>query len=181
MTCTVSDLVEVLLAIRGAQPVTFTARTDAGVLAKGRDKKPNPHPRPIWKTATVNGMVNFWYDRGVLRRLKAEGKALDAFQSGSSWHLPVVVDGRITPLCTGRKTGSRDFYLRVMCLSLVGDPVYHGADGRLLAAADVEPFLRDPSDYSNQGLDRPLVFKTYRLDGIQSLTIQGRNYLLARG
>lgn len=178
VTCSIDQLVQVLLAIRGAQPITFTARTDAGALAKDKLKNPNPHPRPVWKTATVNGMVNFLYDRGVLRRLKSEGKSVDAFRSGSSWHLPVVVDGRLTPLCTARTEGKRDYYLRVMCLGLIGDPTYHDADGRPVAEADIEPYLRDRTDYANQGLDQPLVFKTYRLAGIRSLTLQGQTYFL---
>lgn len=181
-TITIDELVKILIEVRGAQPVTFIARTDAGVRAKDKSGKPNPHPRPIWKTAAVNGIVNFFYDRGVLRRLQAEGKTLDAFRSGSSWHLPVMAGNRLTPLCTAiataRNPADRDYYLRVMCLTLIGEPEYHDADGRPLAAAAVEPFLRKPSDYANQGLDRPLVFKTFRLAGLQSITLQGQHYRL---
>lgn len=175
---TPDELVQVLLAIRGARPVTFTARTDAGTLAKDRQGNPNPHARPIWKTATVNGMVNFLYDRGVLKRLKAERKSLAAFRSGSSWHLPVLVDGKLTPLCTGRAEDGRVYYLRVMCLRLIGDPLYHDADGKPLAEPDVAPFLRPRTTYRNQGLAEPLVFKTYSLTSLLRLTIDGRTYQL---
>jgi hypothetical protein len=177
-TCSAEELVRILIDVSGATFVTFTARTDAGVLAKDRTKKPNPHPRPIWKTAVINGMVNFWYDRGVLKRLKAEGKALDAFRSGSSWHLPVMVGNRLTPLCTAKGEKNRDYYLRVMCLAPVGAPQYHDADGRPLTEQDVAPYLRAPTDYANQGLDAPLVFKTYHLSGIRSLTMKGLTYVL---
>lgn len=176
--CSIDELVRVLLATRGAQPITFTARTDAGVRAKDKDKNPNPYPRPIWKTATVNAMVNFWYDRGVYRRLKAEGKSPNAFRQGSSWHDPIMIGKRLTPLCQGKSEENRNFYLRVMCLSTVLGPDYHDAHGQPLTNTDVAPFLKPRNEYRNQGLGAPLVFKTYSLANVTCLTLQGQSYLV---
>lgn len=179
MLCSEHELIQLLLSVRGAQPITFTARTDAGVRAKDKNKVPNPHARPIWKIATVNAMVNFWYDRGVLRRLKAEGKSFDSFLRGSSWHLPVLVGNRLTPLCKAKNEKIRDMYLRVMYRSTIGDPAFHDAEGKLLKFEDVAPFLPPRSEYANQGLVCPLIFKTYHVSGIRSLTLKGLNYQIA--
>ena len=66
------ELVDFLLGIRGAKALAFRATTPVEV------KKGCPY-RDVWKTAVVNGMVNFWYDRGVYRRLATEGKSPDTF------------------------------------------------------------------------------------------------------
>ena len=58
---TYSALVEKLLALKGAEPITFTACTDSRCKAKE-----NPFPRPIMKTSRVNGLVNFHYDKSCV-------------------------------------------------------------------------------------------------------------------
>ena len=171
-----TELARVLLNLKGAQPITFTARTDADVRAKDKDKNPNPHPRPVWKTTTVNAMVNFWYEDGVLRRLQKEGKSADDFRRGTSWHEPVMIDGRLTPLCQAKSEQNRNLYLRCMFLATVNGPDYHDNNGQPLTPEAVAPFLKPRSDYSNQGLDAPLVFLTYSLAGILNLTAQGQEY-----
>lgn len=177
MDCSHSELVQVLLASQGAQPISFCARTDARALAKDRAKNPNPFTRPIWKIATVNAMVNFWYDRGVLRRLVKEGKSPSMFRRGTSWHEPVLAAGRLTPLCRGKNKDESILYLRVIYLATLAMS-FEDANRAALAPADVAPFLPSRSEYLNQGLDCPLRFKTYRIDGIRTLTLRGQTYRL---
>lgn len=179
-TCSIDELAHVLLDVCGAQPITFTSRTDAGAKAKDQHGNPNPFARPIWKTATVNAMVNFWFDRGVIRRLQKEKKSINSFHRGSSWHLPVKVGNRLTPLCRAKNPEIRDLYLRVMHLSTTSGPDFHDADGLPLQTPGVEPFLRSRSEYSNQGLDQPLVFKTYSLFSIVAITLQGCTFIMEK-
>lgn len=165
------ELIDLLLEIRGATFVTFTARTQA-------DAKKNPWGE-IWKTATVNGLLNFYYEEGVRRRLEKEGKDPEIFKQGGSWHEPVILNGYLTPLCRHKKEHDR-LYLRFMVVRRLGDPTYADPAGNPLDVADVAEFLRSKPAYQNQGLEDPLEFLVYGLDSIQTITIGGVNYELAQ-
>jgi len=175
MDCSQQELIQALLDARGAQPISFCARTDARALAKDQAKNPNPFSRPVWKIATISAMVNFWYDRGVLRRLKKEGKSPGQFRRGTSWHEPVLVAGRLTPLCRGKNQTDSILYLRVMYLA-TNAVAFEDANGVSIAASAIERFLPARSEYLNQGLDCALRFKTYRIDGIRWLTLKGQTF-----
>jgi hypothetical protein len=57
------------------------------------------------------------------------------------------------------------------------DTEYTRLDGTPIAKADIDPFLIK-SDYASQGLDDPLIFATYGLDGIRAMTMNGITYLV---
>jgi hypothetical protein len=164
------DILSVLGTVRGATPITFTAKTDARAKKTG-----NPFALPIRKTSRVNGMINFQYDAGVIRRLEKEGKPLTAFERGESWHeLVKDSEGRLTPFCRHKSTG--DLYVRFMLIRRLGEPEFEDGEGNPLTAEQAAPFLPKANEYTNQGLDNPLVFLVYKLDSIRSITVSGETF-----
>lgn len=175
MPTTRANLIRQLLALRGASVCTFTARTDARCRKRGC-----PLSLPVHKVWTCNGMLNFHYDAGVLRRLAKEGKSPDDFRRGTSWHEPIIIKGQLTALCKHKETAGTysrvRLYLRFMALNLIGDPTYEDATGQPLIAAVVKPWLPAPTTYANQGLDAPLIFRTIDLDNLTSITFAGATH-----
>lgn len=166
-----AEIVSVLAGCRGATILTFTARTDA------RLKKTGCPYAGVQKVATVNALVNFHYDAGVVRRLEKEGKPLDTFQKGTAWHLPILGDnGELTPFVQHPNTG--ELYLRVLCLRVI-EEAYIDESGKVLTRDEVAPWLPKEPEYKNQGLDAPLVVKTYKVSGIEVLTLDGNTYHVA--
>lgn len=167
----VGGLVDRLLSLKGATFITVTVRTDARCRKTG-----NPFGK-VFKTATVNGQVNFHYDAAVLRRLEKEGKGAEAFERGESWHVPYRHHdgGHLTPLAC-RKGEDTPAYLRIRHLATVGETVFTDAAGNVLDRAAVEPFLPPASTYANQGTDDPVRFLTYGLESIRTITLDGETF-----
>ncbi len=163
-----AELVAKLSDQRGATILTFTAKTDARLKKTG-----NPYGQ-VYKIARVNGLVNFHYDNGVLRRLEKEGKSPEDFRKGDSWHVAVLTDdGKLTPFSVHPKTG--EFYIRFLHVATL-QTIYVTEDGKELTADEVAPFLPKKSEYKNQGLEDPLVFLTYKLAGIQEIVLEGETF-----
>lgn len=166
------QFVDLLLNIRGATFITITTKTDTKAKKTG-----NPYGT-ILKTNTINGQVNFHYDKAVLTKLAKEGKNPDVFEQGNSWHQPYMPNGLLTPLAT-KKGETIPNYLRIRHLNTIGNTIYTTETGTQLTEEQVTPFLKTPSRYSNQGTDEPVRFLTYSLDSIITATINGQTYLIA--
>jgi hypothetical protein len=138
-------------------------------------KTGNPYAGNCRKISNVNGMVNFNYDEGVLRRLEKEGKSPDDFKQGTSWHTPFLIDGRLTPICKHKTTNQP--YLRFMFLKSVSCE-YRTLDGTPIDEKKIQPFLPEKSGYENQGLSEEniLIFLTYSLENIRQITFGGQTY-----
>lgn len=168
---TLEQAAEILKSLTGAKILSFVAETDARLRKKG-----NPFGKVV-KRARVNALVNFWYDDAVIRRLEKEGKDESAFRKGESWHEPVfTADGKLTPFARHKDTG--DLYLRVVRLGTCGSPEYRTEDGSEVDVKDLGPWLDQKPGYTNQGTDNPVVFQTFKLDGIKELTVDGVVYTL---
>src|SRR5260370_29612706 len=128
--------------------------------------------------ATLSAWVNFWSGDEVRRRRGAEGKSLDCFLQGESWHTPLFEDNRMTPMCRHNRTGA--LYLRTWAHEVLSERFFLDG-GAEVPAHEVGPWLREQSACSNQGLDDPLVFKTYALSAVQELTIEGVTYAVVEG
>lgn len=161
----ISKLVEVLLSLRGATFVTFLSQITP-------ELKKNPF-KNIQKLCKVNGVLNFWYAAGVIRRLEKEGKVAN-FKQGTSWHKPIIIDGILTPLCQ-HKTND-NLYLRFMHLKTLR--VMYKSENREIPEKEIAPYLKY-STYANQGLRKPLVFLTYSLDAIKEIRLNNQLYTIA--
>jgi len=161
----------ILDTISGAKIISFVAETEARLKKRG-----NPFG-PVVKRAKVNALVNFHYDPAVIRRLEKEGKDESVFRRGSSWHEPVVTaDGKLTPFCRHKVTG--ELYLRVVRLATLGEPEYRTQAGDVVDVSKLLPFMDEKPGYANQGTDDPVVFQTFKLDGLKELTVDGVVYTL---
>lgn len=179
------DFVKMLMTEKGANIIGFTHCTTMSksgkMVQKDRNDKSvrNPYWNDCFKTQDVNGMINFHYDKGVLRRLEKEGKSADDFKQGESWHQPIIrTDGSITPFCC-KKSDPRQIYLRFM-LNASNNVRYHTANGKTIETENVKPFLAKRTDYANQGLDKPLIFQVWNIDDITRITINGQRYQIVR-
>jgi hypothetical protein len=196
------DLITKLLALKGATFVTFTAVTDADTCLGVKKGLPaNIYHKDCFKTATVNGIVNFHYDAGVIRRLLKENNTpapdgaspdklreladaagvLSKFKEGTSWHQPIVrADGTLTPLCQHKKN-AQSLYLRFQYRESVGTPTYATHDGKVIDPNYIKPYLPAASTYENQGLvGEVLRFLVYAVRGITRITMMGTTYSIAR-
>jgi|GEM_PF-1814514 len=173
MAISKKELSKILLSIKGASYITFKAHTDA------RAKKTGNPFGTIWKTYTVNGLVNFQYDEAVVRRLTKEGKEESEFQRGESWH-ELVKDSRdrLTPFASHKETG--EIYLRFWLLNKSPETIYEQEDGTVLTFDEVKPFLPKPSSYKNQGLDKPVQIQTYKMASIVTFNVNDMVYTIIK-
>jgi len=114
----------------------------------------------------------------VCRPLLKEGKSLDDFRKGESWHEPVLDEqGRLTPFCRHKKP-PHNLYLRFLHLNTIGHPTYTTESGQILTLEQVQPFLpKRENAYGNQGLDKPLRFLVYSLDNIEEIHVNGQQLI----
>jgi hypothetical protein len=172
-TLTEIELVALLSDIRGAKVLSLTTETDA------RLKKTGNLYGKVTKVSRINVLVNFHYDAGVERRLAAEGKSLDDFKKGESWHVPVLTeDGKLTPFCSNPKTG--ELYLRVQVLGR-GETRYFTEEGKEVTRDQIDAWLPKGGQYQNQGLEVPLEFRVYKLSSVLELTTDGETYTVVNG
>jgi hypothetical protein len=178
------DFVEMLMKERGANIISFTHCTTMSksgkMVKKDRETKtPNPYYGDCFKSQDANGMINFHYDKGVLKRLEKEGKSPEDFKKGESWHEPVIRhDGTLTPFCRSKKD-PRKVYLRFM-LNQSSNVRYHTANGQTIETENVKPYLAKRSDYANQGLEKPLIFQVWNIDDINKISLNGQKYQIVR-
>lgn len=161
-----NEILKLLMQPKGATFLTITAVTDARAKKTG-----NPYG-VIFKLAKINGMVNFQYDNAIRKRLEAEGKNPDDFAFKASWHEPVIENNRITPISSHKETG--ELYLRMAVLNEIGEPRYFDVKGTEIPIQNIIKFLPEPTKYPNQGLNTPLIFNTFKLNNIRSISINGQ-------
>jgi len=171
----VARLVEILMAVRGAEPITFVARTIPSMRKTG-----NRFVGLIEKVAKVNGMVNVDYSAAVERQLVREGKDVSEFHKGESWHHAVIRnDGTFTPLCQHNKNNS--YYLRFVAGNTLESEYRWIANDAPLSDSDVaelKTFIQT-STYANQGVDKAIRFQTRDLSSIKILTLEKQTYIIA--
>lgn len=167
-------MIAILMDSKGATPITIIAHTEPKMR-----KTANPFYGRIYKASRVNGMVNFQYDAGVLRRLENEGKSADNFRQGQSWHEAVLTaDGKLTPFCKHKQNG--EYYLRFMLRGTIQSEYRWIADDQPLTDSQLDNLnvFIQKSDYSNQGLTDPLVFLTYKMESIKIVTVNKQTYMV---
>jgi hypothetical protein len=169
MKITRNQLVDMMLRSFGSNIITIHIQTEPKMRKTG-----NPFMGTV-KFASYNGMVGFYYDAAVLRRLEKEGKSADSFRKGESWHEPVIVSDKLTPLCRHKTNGN--LYLRFMINSMLS--CRFDLNGQTIDREDLEPFLTDNSgSYENQGLDKPVRIITIKIDNVNRITMDGQTYEL---
>lgn len=164
------ELILQLSSVVGSQFVSVITETEPRMR-----KTNNPYNGNVIKRSVQNGLVNFQYDEGVKRRLAKEGKDPNEFESGTSWHEPVKLNGRLTPFCRHKKTG--DLYFRYQ-LHNSRSQFFNKNTGDEISKDALTPFLYDSDSYKNQGLDEPLMIITPKLSSIKEITFGGKRFIL---
>lgn len=164
------QLADYLFGIQGSSFIGMTVETEPTMRKTG-----NPYAGRVRKINRVNGLVNFYYEEGVLRRLEKAGKSPDDYKKGESWHEPVLnAEGKLTPLCRHKTKGTE--YLRFQ-LTKAETPTYLDQNDQEVPVEVLEPFMPEKRAYSNQGLDEgeELKILTYSLDSIRRISVKGED------
>lgn len=166
---TLRELESHLLEIKGAKVVGLITLTEPKMRKTG-----NPYMGTM-KLADRNVMLNFQYDAAVRRQLEREGKDPDSFVGGSSWHVPMLMGDRLTPLCMHKDDANRH-YLRCLDRGL-NMAEFVAPTGETVPSAALDPFIQK-STYANQGLDDPKRFMCPAVDNIMAVTDSGITYFV---
>ena len=156
----------ILDGIKGAKILSIVYTSEVKARKTG-----NPY-KSIRKVSKINAMINYHYEDGVKRRLAAEGKNPNDFSAGSSWHSPVMVNGRMTAFCKHNKTGAE--YLRLMLNRVISTQYF--ADGKPVEKSEIEEFLPKKNSYSGQGLNNSMKVITLGIDNVLEITVNGKTY-----
>lgn len=151
-----------LESVRGSLMMTVSVSVEPKMR-----KTDNPYYGKVRKNSRYNGQVNFHYDPAVIRQLEKEGKSLDSFRKGESWHEPVIrEDGTLTPFCQHKKSGKR--YLRFRILNTI-DSEYVDDNNNRIEKSEIEKYLQESGGYANQGTDNPVRIITVDLDNVTKI------------
>lgn len=169
-----------LLAIKGASFVSINANTAQTTLNKGRGanamtEKLGIDPDEIRKLTQIVGLVGCGvnYESMVNNRMVKEGTPRsDAdFEAGSLPWGEWVTGGEKMLL---KHKGN--FYLRVYCVSANAPKVEHEYKGAPIDLKDPKfDAFRKPEkvEGENQGLEKPIVVRSYGFESIKSIKIDG--------
>lgn len=163
----IETITNILTGLQGAKIVKLTVDVKCKTYSSCPFKN-------VHKKEEILGLVNFYYNEGVLRRLRKEtGKKNVDFKRGTSWHTAILdKQGKLTPFCSHKKTG--EVYIRLMHLKTVACQYFAGP--KRIDTDDVLCYTYPHHDYPNQGLQNPLVFLTIKLSNIKELKVDGKIY-----
>ncbi len=178
-----TELVIKLLTIKGASFVGITANTAQTSLNKGRGansmiEKLNIDPDEIRKHTKLVGLIGqgVSYESMVNHRLVKEGTPKEDadFEAGSLLWGEWVIGGEKVLL---KHKGQ--FYLRVYCVSANRPEVEYSYKGERIDLKDPKfDAFRKPEkeEGANQGLEKPIVVRSYGFDSIKEIKIDGETF-----
>ena len=159
-TITRDELAQRLGEQKGVTFATLTTRTDARASKTG-----NPFAT-IYKTSRVNIAIGHDYENSVNLQRRREGAA-DGFKTqGRAW-------GEHAGGCLVENKGK--LYLRCKVEKAISRH-YEDAEGKLLDPEAVRPFLPKPRAAHQQGVEREIIERSYKLESILSFAIDGKVY-----
>lgn len=161
-TISVSELTAILLNVKSAQPISFSALVDARAKKTG-----NPYGE-VLKLSKVNAFICN-YESSVNRQLDREKSHL-AFMAGQrKWgekiSLALVEDKGEHYLSCKIEKSSKPIYLIHSNLGL-----------KPLSKHILEPWLPVYKPSTNQGTEKEIVYRNYKLTNLVSVSIGGEKY-----
>jgi len=149
-------------------------------------------------------VIGMGYDYGtvVVHRLAKEDKSPEEFVRGTSWHCPAYPDSDIIRKNKKDADGTGQLYVAVNCVAN-NRPQYSyvdirtgaelqytrlmalDADGNFTEDEDevdhfveygLKEFLDKKSEPKNQGLDNPVDYRVFKVEGIEQVTCNGVTY-----
>lgn len=162
---TPAALAAILEASSGMRPATMRSLTDARLLKTG-----NPHGQ-VNKLSHVNVNVGAIYENGVNNQREREGSIADFVAQPPKWGVRV-----------GKKlvTHNGNWYLPVAIRKPISKPRYlRDKDNAELEETDIRTWKpAEKSNADHQGLEKELVWRTYKIDSIMEMTLDGNTYVV---
>lgn len=133
-------------------------------------------PDNVRKVSQFVAMIGLDYVNVIKNRLTKEGKTLDEYKSGETWH--EAVPG--TKNLRKHKTNG-EIYAWVFCVAnnMPTSAYYNMSTGLMIDKETIKPFLTE-SKPTNQGLTEgnEVIPRTYKLSSIRKITIDKETYLV---
>jgi hypothetical protein len=148
----------------GSKFATIVMLTNPRLSKQGKSNFPNAS-----KLTTCQVNLNVNYEKSVNRQRQREGKESD-FKSGSSWHKPILINGKHTPFCRSIKTG--EVYLRCTLVKTI-NKLFINNNGEIIPNNAINPFIKETRN-TKQDLDKEIRFFCLKLSNVQGLTIGGQ-------
>lgn len=156
------NLVSLLRGVKGAKPVTIVTETDPG--------KSKKHKGICVKQSTVNGIANWHYEKAVNRQRQREGKTADFEVKPRKWGERI----QGTPLVEHKG----NFYLEMKVERVLDTRYFLTTDEGYVPTTKeaVADHLRPSRGAPNQGVDRDVILRDYKVESIVTLRMGGREY-----
>jgi hypothetical protein len=128
----------------------------------------------VKKVSQFVAMIGLTYVNVIKNRLQKEGKTLDEYEAGETWHC--AVEGTKN-LRMHKKTG--ELYVWIFCVAnnIPTSAYYNMSTGLMIDKNDIRPFLSE-STPKNQGLEpgNEVIPRTYKLESIRKITLDKETY-----
>lgn len=164
---TQKELVEFLTSYKSAKTATFVSKTVLKTNKKDVATKTTPNPYDkIYKVSVFNGEINFDYEDKVNDARLLEGKK-QIFEAGEA------VNGlEFISKALSFKDGG--YYIKIIPEKSLLPSVYELETGEKVDYELIKPFVPVvKNNGSNQELDKPVVFRSFKLDSIIHVKIPG--------
>jgi len=164
------EMIEIIKTVRGSTFFKFVAETVVDMRKTG-----NPFVGAT-KVSTVAAQLGCDYETKVNNQLGREDKAMEFVVSPSPWQLHT--DNK--HFLTDKKTQSK-LYLVVFPLKksderIAAEPTKYFFNGKEIERALLEEFFPKPSVPKNQGVENPVIYRSYGFDSFKSMTLMGTEY-----
>lgn len=163
----IQQLSEKLKAVKGA--------TFAGVVTETEPKVNKSCPLAIKKLTISNVILGAFYERSVNRQLEREEKESDFVAQPRKWGNHILG----TPLVEHVKDGERKEYLACQFRSAEASYLVNGETVEKESIAEYLPKESDPREV--QGTEKAVVYRTYSLESIREITLNGETLIVAKG
>jgi hypothetical protein len=121
----------------------------------------------------VVGLGYDYQDLVLNRLINKEGKDFEDYKPGESWHVPWEESSTVH---MHKTTGEKYFFVECIANNPPKSCYVDISTGVELSKDKLEEFLPKDSPPKNQGLDNPIVVRTFKLDSIKRLKVGGTIY-----
>jgi hypothetical protein len=128
----------------------------------------------VKKVSQFVAMIGLDYRHVIEARLVKEGKSVDEYEAGTTWHEAVPGTKNLR-----RHKSSGELYVWIFCVAnnVPTSAYYNMSTGLKIETDEIKPFLSE-STPKNQGLDKgnEVIPRTYKLESIRKITIDKETY-----
>lgn len=184
MKITSEKLVPLFEDFAGSSFIGIRTMTHPKFIKKGRstgktiEEKFNCSPSDIVKFSSFSAGIGYDYKKSIENKLIKEGKSIEEYQAGESWH-EKYNDSKV--IRRHKKTGELYFYCSLNTKNSSPESSYHDhKNGKDIDKDDLSEFLPIESKPMNQGVDEgnEVQVRTLKLNSVISLSACGEEYII---